>query len=224
MNNDVKTPWKITALVVLIALVAIFMSTLLVGAHEFTKSNETTVFMSGDIDAGATKELKAYLENNKKTDTIILSSRGGLFAEGIMLGLLFDEKGLATVVLKNQYCISSCAFAFLGGKKQALNGTLAFHRAYTEDKSLGMNELFGEGQQVGGFTVWYLIKMGYNSQLAYFIQAKTSVNTFFVFTDKALLDMMFVSSDDNTPVSKFLEPTGVSAQWMNDRIKSGGGL
>lgn len=220
-NNNVKTPWKITALVTLISVVGVFFWSLLAEAHEFTVNNNNVV-LSGDIDAGATKELEKVLDNNPSVDTVIMSSRGGSFVEGVLLGTMFHERKLTTAVVSGQYCVSSCAFAFLGGHKQHLGGTIAFHRAWTDDRKIGANELFGDGQQVGGYMVWYIINVGYNSQLAYFIQAKTTKNTYLVITDKVDLDALFVSSDTNTPVSRYLNPTGVSAEWLRVRIKSGG--
>jgi len=224
MFNDVKTPWKLTALVVLIVVVAFAFFTTLAKAHEITKIDNDAVLIKGEFKSGLTQQMRLYMDSNPQTTMVILNSNGGLFSEGILLGQLFNELKLGAAVVEGDRCVSACAFAFLGGERQIVEGVLAFHRAWTDDREMSMNQVFADGQQIGGYMTWYIMSMGYNTQLAYFIQAKTSRNTYLVFKNKEDLDRMFVSMKPDTPVTKFLLPTGVSAEWMKDHLKAGGAL
>ena len=51
--------------------------------------------------------------------TVELSSQGGDVFEGVKIGYLFREFGVATLVRKSDLCLSACAFAFLGGTMAA---------------------------------------------------------------------------------------------------------
>jgi hypothetical protein len=49
--------------------------------------------------------------------TVVLSSPGGSYLEGIRLARLFAETKTSTLVPKGAHCYSACAIAFLGGQE-----------------------------------------------------------------------------------------------------------
>lgn len=64
---------------------------------------------------------------------VSLNSNGGLLSEGYKLGVFFRERNITTVVESGNVCGSSCAVAFIGGKKRILqdNSALILHAPYT---------------------------------------------------------------------------------------------
>ena len=90
--------------------------------------------IEGRITAGDAAKIKAILQNkfglaaNRrsgntppdaeriKTVVACLSGPGGSYLEGIKMGEVFANYGVATLVPDNKTCESACAIAFLGGK------------------------------------------------------------------------------------------------------------
>ena len=64
--------------------------------------------------------------------TVFLNSNGGLLKDGYRLGQTFRNFSAQTVITNQQFCASSCAIAFLGGKFRIMegDGKLAFHSPY----------------------------------------------------------------------------------------------
>jgi hypothetical protein len=85
-----------------------------------------TVRLTGLIEPGDADRLRKMLEGLRASKTpqpapgsplatIELSSKGGDLHEGLKLGYLFREFGVATMVRAADLCLSACALAFLGG-------------------------------------------------------------------------------------------------------------
>jgi hypothetical protein len=58
------------------------------------------------------------------------ASLGGDMNAGMELGRLLRRLGVVTVVGKNDKCLSSCVFAFMGGERRIVHGRLGIHRPY----------------------------------------------------------------------------------------------
>ena len=71
-------------------------------------------------------------KNMLLSTVIFLNSNGGLLKDGYRLGQTFRESQTQTYIAHGQFCASSCAIAFLGGKfrKMVGDGKLAFHSPY----------------------------------------------------------------------------------------------
>ena len=67
-----------------------------------------------------------------KPSIIALNSGGGLLKDGYALGRELRRLGVSAIVEPNGTCASSCAVAFLGGKRRIVNngGTVMFHAPY----------------------------------------------------------------------------------------------
>ena len=63
---------------------------------------------------------------------VYLNSNGGLLKDGYRLGQTFRKFSAQTHIANDQFCASSCAIAFLGGKYRNMDvkGKLAFHSPY----------------------------------------------------------------------------------------------
>jgi hypothetical protein len=95
-----------------------------------------TIRLTGLIDQGDADRLRKMLQGLRASKsslpapgsplaTIELSSTGGDFHEGLKLGYLFREYGVATLVRAADLCLSACALAFLGGTQGQLPSQVA---------------------------------------------------------------------------------------------------
>lgn len=78
-----------------------------------------TFLLQGPILAGDTGRMTAALEKLAPgtNASVILESPGGLVSEGLMLGTLFHDRRVTTIVRGDgAICYSACALAFLGGR------------------------------------------------------------------------------------------------------------
>lgn len=181
---------------------------------------EVAVF-SGEIVEGDVKMLERYFQKNAKTKTVYLKSPGGLMGEGFDIGRFFAKKlYLHVAVHKNDLCMSACAFAFLGGNQQHLNGKLGFHKARPIDSIRATEISVSKGQIIGAATFSYIMEMGYNASLTYIILTKTDTDKFLRFDKKADLDYFHGKSDTNS-VDNLLKPIGVSINWVNRNLVKG---
>ena len=66
------------------------------------------------------------------SNTVYLSSGGGLLEDGYAMGRLFKRYEMQTFITGGQQCASSCAIAFLGGKWRSMefDAELLFHAPY----------------------------------------------------------------------------------------------
>lgn len=69
--------------------------------------------------------------------TVSLQSGGGLLEDGYLMGETFRKYGITTVIEDGQGCASSCAVAFLGGRKRIIEdeGSILFHAPYFSGKN-----------------------------------------------------------------------------------------
>lgn len=74
--------------------------------------------------------------------TVSLSSVGGVLNDGYLMGETFREREVTTVVENGQACASSCAVAFLGGKRRIVesDGVIMYHAPYYSGENV-----YGEG-------------------------------------------------------------------------------
>ena len=63
---------------------------------------------------------------------VYMNSDGGSVSDGIKIGRLFREYSVMAIIIGDQVCASSCAFAFLGAYFRQIhhNGKLLFHSPY----------------------------------------------------------------------------------------------
>ena len=89
-----------------------------------TSPDLTTIRITGMFEEGDSAKLREVilreraprLAGGKPIRLVVeLSSSGGDVYEGLKVGYLFREFDIATLVRKGDICLSSCAFAFLGG-------------------------------------------------------------------------------------------------------------
>lgn len=107
--------------------------------------------MTGLIEDGDSVRIRAMLEDLRRATkltptmplaTVELSSLGGDLLEGLKLGYLFREFGVATVVRAGDLCLSSCALAFLGGTADRQQADAAVSRTVEIGATLGFHSFW----------------------------------------------------------------------------------
>jgi hypothetical protein len=85
--------------------------------------------VTGDLEFGTTRAVKAALDAKQGVQVVRLESRGGRVAEGLALGRLLRDRGLTTLV--SGECSSACVTAFAGGERRVItpNARLGLHSA-----------------------------------------------------------------------------------------------
>jgi hypothetical protein len=85
------------------------------------------VLVSGTLEFGTTRALRAVLDANPGIGTIRFESRGGRVAEGLALGRLILDRNKDTLVTGE--CSSACVTAFAGGARRVIgpNARLGLH-------------------------------------------------------------------------------------------------
>jgi hypothetical protein len=63
-------------------------------------------------------------------NTVWLDSNGGDIDAGMELGRLLRDRGVYTLVGKNDQCMSACVFVFMGGERRSVAGRLGIHRPF----------------------------------------------------------------------------------------------
>ena len=102
------------------------------------------LFFSGPINEDSTAVIERLLQSienctdkNLKEEIplfVFMDSGGGLLKDGFLIGKLFSENNVYTVVPKDKTCASSCTAVFLGGTKRFMQdeSMLLFHAPYTK--------------------------------------------------------------------------------------------
>lgn len=97
------------------------------------KVERPRLVVSGDLEFGTTRAVRAALDANPDIVTIQLESRGGRAAEGMALGRLILDRNRNTLVTGE--CSSACVTAFAAGARRSIG----------RDAKLGLHSVGGKG-------------------------------------------------------------------------------
>lgn len=144
------------------------------------------IYLTGPFEPGDSDRLKTMLEDLKSRGgtkpgeslaTLSLDSKGGALEEGMRIGRLLRQFGVATIVRNGKRCLSSCAIAFLGGTTPGSGGPVAdrqleigarlgFHAFYAprdadaRDAATSRARGVTEGRATSAIVVAYVLEMG----------------------------------------------------------------
>jgi hypothetical protein len=99
-------------------------------------AEEVHVFINGTItreDVDSARVLAGLIRSGKQRiagNAVWLTSDGGEVDAAMDLGRLFRMMGVDTLIGKNDQCLSSCVFAFMGGERRSVVGRLGIHRPF----------------------------------------------------------------------------------------------
>lgn len=87
------------------------------------------ITVRGDLEFGTMRAVRSALDANRQVQFVQLESRGGRAAEGLALGRLLRDRGVATLVTGE--CSSACVTAFAGGERRLIGAAarLGLHSA-----------------------------------------------------------------------------------------------
>ena len=105
-------------------------------------AEEVRVFLSGEItpaDVASATVMVGLLESGKQKiagNTVWLASNGGDIDAGMELARMLRDRGIYTLVGRNDQCLSACVFVFMGGERRSVAGRLGLSmRAYLLHKT-----------------------------------------------------------------------------------------
>ena len=99
-------------------------------------AEEVQVFLQGYItseDVSSAKVMENLIREGRQkiaANSVSLASNGGEVDAAMELGRLLRKVGVSTVVARGEQCLSSCVFAFMGGDRRTVAGSLGIHRPY----------------------------------------------------------------------------------------------
>jgi len=94
--------------------------------------------LTGSIGSDSTFYMESLLKKFAgEIDSVLLNSSGGLIKDGISLANVINKYGATAIITWGAVCASSCAVAFLGANKRAMDdgASLSFHSPYYQVKN-----------------------------------------------------------------------------------------
>lgn len=99
-------------------------------------ADEVQVFLQGEItqrDVYGAKVMESLIKRGRQTlagNRVSLAGNGGDADAAMELGRLLRKLRVSTVVARDEQCLSSCVFAFMGGDRRTVAGRIGIHRPY----------------------------------------------------------------------------------------------
>ena len=99
-------------------------------------AEEVQVFLDGYItseDVSSAKVLESLLQKGRQKiagNIVSFASNGGEVDAAMELGRLLRKLGVSALVARDEQCMSSCVFAFMGGDRRTVAGRIGIHRPY----------------------------------------------------------------------------------------------
>lgn len=155
-----------------------------VGIFEDYNTGHNILMVNGYIDKGLTDLVTQVLDMHPEITTIGFNSPGGS-VEGFELGDLIAQRHLTTYVPVGDYCLSSCAYAFIGGEQYIIDGVVGFHHAYIPQfpQAASLYYIFTSGVMDGQMETEYCVRHGFTFQFIRTITMKTNPDLFLSFVN-----------------------------------------
>jgi hypothetical protein len=99
-------------------------------------AEEVQVFLDGYItseDVSSAKVMESLLQKGRQKiagNIVSFASNGGEVDAAMELGRLLRKLGVSALVARDEQCMSSCVFAFMGGDRRTVAGRIGIHRPY----------------------------------------------------------------------------------------------
>lgn len=112
------------------------------GSFRFDSRLPNVLFLIGRIDAHDSFELRKAMRDHE-IRLAVTASGGGNVYEGLQLGSILDDKGVATYLPAGSSCESACAYVFFGGAVRRANGEIGVHQFYYSGEEAAASETRG---------------------------------------------------------------------------------
>ena len=99
-------------------------------------SEEVQVFLQGYItqeDVYGAKVMEHLITRGRQKiagNAVSIAGSGGDVDAAMELGRVLRKLGVSTLVARDEQCLSSCVFAFMGGDRRAVAGRIGIHRPH----------------------------------------------------------------------------------------------
>lgn len=99
-------------------------------------SEEVQVFLRGDItqkDVYSAKVMESLIKKGRQKiagNLVSLAGNGGDVDAAMEVGRLLRKLRVSTLVARDDQCLSSCVFVFMGGDQRTVEGRVGIHRPY----------------------------------------------------------------------------------------------
>lgn len=103
-----------------------------IGAFVLPDDFPDTIILADDITEATPLDFFRALQARPDTNTVALLSGGGSVYGALNIAIQVHESGMTTIVPKNAWCYSACAYIFLAGRIRKLEGELGVHQISTE--------------------------------------------------------------------------------------------
>ena len=120
------------------------------GSFLYEERLSNGLFLTGEIQQGDSFELRKALRDHE-IRIVIMGSAGGNLYEGLQMGSILRDKGIATYVPLGVNCESSCANMFFGGTNRKAEGQLGVHQFFSSDS--GRSAPLGEAEASAQYTM-----------------------------------------------------------------------
>jgi hypothetical protein len=157
---------------------------------------------TGGIQTHTTEIIEYFYKQYPHIDEILFHSSGGRAIESFELGSFLSNNHLKVTVPPLAYCMSACAFAFIGGYDYRIDGMLGFHLAHFAPEDVtgvynvdDMNGEFEVGQQLGHYWSIWIMENGFSNHLTTTIVNETSKDNFLVMDHEDELMNWFVREE-----------------------------
>ena len=160
-------------------------------------STKDIFFYAGAINTHTTETIEYFSKKHPEIKEISLHSNGGDAYESFELGFFFSDAEFQTTVSPGRICLSSCAFAFLGGQDYKVDGILGFHSGWLPSVEISfmtpemINQVYSRGQALGSALSYYSLINGFNPAWPTLLPYITDKDNFWVFTHEDQLDPIF---------------------------------
>jgi len=192
-----------------------------------------SILVSGSIGPDSTFAVGKLIDQRKPcTDAsgdvispieVTLESGGGYLEDGYKLGKVFRERGVTTIIPDDKMCASSCAVAFLGGKKRvvATKGSILFHAPYLKQMQLegkqritcdlpkeelqALNDYYSGmtsvevGDRLYERTMWYC-----STENGWTIKGSSAAELYGIATEKRVSEFVVICESTTSKIYKYL--------------------
>lgn len=188
-NEDIN---KILAVVAAFTFLAVMIFTPSANAAMVHVESEKVVYFFGDFQSGEDVAALTEALDGKEDVTVRFHSGGGSVAVGVAIADVIAKHGASTEVVKDGYCASICAYAWLAGKSRTVSegSYLAVHNVYQNMGAIAnMSPIEYQHQSMKtiGILMYRAEKGGYGAPIIYWANLlATPYDKMYAFTREEL--------------------------------------
>lgn len=163
------------------------------GPMRFRLGTHGAAFADGTINPGTAAAFEDFLaaERTAGVAEIVLHSPGGSVIDATAIARLIREKGLATRVLPDGYCASSCPLVFAAGTRRIADATswIGVHQVFALTTAFGsLAEGMYQAQRVSAGAQDLLVEFGVDP-LVWTRAMSTPKEQLYLFTPQELIEL-----------------------------------